>query len=72
MTTIHLGKCPNCDGGTTALTTVGGITYCPACAPMPGRTQHTYRPITEAILKPLVKVTCCGDAGDCSHVCGVA
>ena len=58
---IQLYECPNCGGDTSALAKVGRKTYCPACAPMPGKKPHDYQPI---MLGGIPVKECCGTVNE--------
>ena len=77
---IQLYECPNCGKDSAAFTSVGEKPYCPACAPPPGTVPHDFKRPERADFKvtateyPIYvsRVTCCSDAADCGHDCGVA
>ena len=43
--------CPTCERESLVFTTINGVHYCPACAPVPDRKPHDYKYATGGVVK---------------------
>lgn len=61
---MELYECPTCERDSAAFVTKDGAIYCPACAPVPDKKPHDFKPVaTGGVVDMKGRVVLVGETG---------